>query len=116
MRVAQLRAAWWAIGAVRSLRAQLGRRPLDDVRVPPVPPVPAEAYGGVRRVLDVSGSTCLVSASIRQAWDAAHGHPRDLVIGVTPPSEGFRAHAWLEGDPESSRDGYRELLRRSPRG
>jgi Transglutaminase-like superfamily len=43
--------------------------------------------------------SCLVNAIVVQAWDSAHGRTRDLVVGVTGP-DGFRAHAWLEGDPE----------------
>ena len=44
------------------------------------------------------GESCLVRAIVRQAWEAAHGRRRDLIVGVTDPA-GFRAHAWLEGDP-----------------
>jgi len=53
-----------------------------------------------------------VRASVLQAWDAAHGHPRDLIIGVTAPAAGFRAHAWLDGEPAGEE--FEELLRRSP--
>jgi len=42
--------------------------------------------------------SCLVNAIVVQAWDSAHGRRRDLVVGVTGP-DGFRAHAWLDGDP-----------------
>ena len=35
---------------------------------------------------------------MRQRWLRAQGVLCDVVIGVTPPSDGFRAHAWLE-DP-----------------
>ena len=50
-------------------------------------------------------------ATIRQAWHAAHGSRRDLVIGVTPPARGFRAHAWLDGDPPSEWAEYHEVHR-----
>lgn len=33
-----------------------------------------------------------------QSWEASHGRGRDLIVGVTDPA-GFKAHAWLEGDP-----------------
>jgi hypothetical protein len=46
----------------------------------------------------------LVNAIVLQAWHAAHGRRRDLVIGTTGP-EGFRAHAWLEGGPEVEVEG-----------
>ncbi len=44
------------------------------------------------------GESCLVKAIVLQAWQAAHGRRRDLIVGVTDPA-GFEAHAWLEGDP-----------------
>jgi len=49
-------------------------------------------------VLRRRGESCLVKAIVLQAWEAAHGRRRDLIVGVTDPTE-FRAHAWLEGDP-----------------
>jgi len=47
--------------------------------------------------------SCLVNAIVVQAWDSAHGRRRDLVVGVTGP-DGFRAHAWLDGDPVPAPD------------
>jgi hypothetical protein len=47
--------------------------------------------------------SCLVNAIVVQAWDSAHGRRRDLVVGVTRP-DGFRAHAWLDGDPVPAPD------------
>lgn len=55
-------------------------------------------------------------SAVLQAWDAAHGHPRDLVIGVTAPGARFKAHAWLEGEPEAMSAGYAEVSRRPPPG
>ena len=55
--------------------------------------------GGLRRV----GESCLVNAIVLQAWETAHGRRRDLVVGVTGP-DGFRAHAWLDGDPLPAAD------------
>jgi hypothetical protein len=52
----------------------------------------------VRGALRRQRESCLVNAIVRQAWEAAHGQRRDLVIGTTAPDD-FRAHAWLEGDP-----------------
>jgi hypothetical protein len=60
----------------------------------------------------VTRANCLVRASVRQAWYAAHGDLRDVVIGVTAPSGGFAAHAWLDGDAPCHSDGFHELLRR----
>ena len=73
----------------------------------------------MRAALRRIGETCLVNSIVMQAWEAAHGKHRDLVIGTTGP-EDFEAHAWLEGDPvvpasesdaQSVRD-FSELLRR----
>jgi hypothetical protein len=110
--VASLRAAVWTAKALRLAKRQLGEG--DDYRaldLPAPPPVPATASRGVNAVLRRSRATCLVEASVRQRWLAAHGEPRDLVIGVKPPAEGFAAHAWLEGDPESNATGFTELTR-----
>jgi hypothetical protein len=52
---------------------------------------------GVRAALRRIGETCLVNSIVLQAWEAAHGKRRDLVIGTTGPN-GFHAHAWLDGD------------------
>ena len=73
--------------------------------------MPAAAGRGVSAVLRRSRATCLVRSSVRQRWLAAHGDRRDLVIGVKPPAEGFAAHAWLDGDPESTLEGFTELTR-----
>lgn len=107
-----MRAALWTVRAVRTAKRQLGDG--DDYRaldIPPPPSLPQSAARGVGAVLRRSRATCLVEASVRQRWLAAHGEPRDLVIGVKPPAEGFAAHAWLEGDPESSAAGFTELTR-----
>jgi len=65
----------------------------------------------VYAVLRRGDYTCLEQALVRQAWDAAHGRPRELVIGVTSPSGGFGAHAWLDGDPARTAGDFVELLR-----
>jgi hypothetical protein len=110
--VATLRAAAWTLRAVRAARRQLGDgdyyRVLD---LPDPPALPRSAHRGMQAVIRRSRATCLVKASVRQRWHLAHGDPRDVVIGVKPPAEGFAAHAWLEGDPESSTAGFRELTR-----
>jgi Transglutaminase-like superfamily len=62
------------------------------------PALPATARRGVEAVLRRSGATCLEAALVRQRWLRAHGVMRDVVIGVTAPRDGFRAHAWL-ADP-----------------
>lgn len=102
-------AAWWSWRAAGGVRKQLRGGRLDDVVVPP-PPAPAHAARrGVGGALRLRRATCLESALVRQAWLNARGIRRDVVIGVTPPSEGFGAHAWLEG--ESPAGGFGELTR-----
>jgi hypothetical protein len=108
-----LRAAWWGVRAIVAGRLALRRDPEGaGVALPAVPPLPARARRGLDAVLRRSRATCLVKASVRQAWLAAHGDARDLVIGVTAPAAGFRAHAWLAGDAEERSGEFTELARR----
>jgi hypothetical protein len=108
-----LRAAWWTLRAVRKAKRQLRNgRDYRDLAVPAPPRLVDSAERGVTAVLRRSRSSCLVQATVRQSWEVGRGRRRDLIIGVTPPSEGFRAHAWLEGDPESSSAGFSELARK----
>jgi hypothetical protein len=66
----------------------------------------------VRGVLRGARATCLERALLLQAWYLAQGEKRDLVIGVTAPSQGFAAHAWLDGDAPCHGDRFHELTRR----
>lgn len=112
LNVAGVRAAVWALRALgrtrRTLRADGFVRPA----LPRVPAVDARFRYGATGALRRSKATCLESATVLQAWDAAHDAERDLIIGVTSPSSGFRAHAWLDGDPPCHDEGFSELLRR----
>jgi hypothetical protein len=111
--IACLCAAWWTVRATASARRQLAADPTSAVRaLPPVPSVAGRGARGVAAALRVSRSTCLVQATVRQAWYAAHGEFRDVVIGVTAPAAGFAAHAWLDGDAPCHSEGFEELLRR----
>jgi Transglutaminase-like superfamily len=79
-------------------RRLLAAEGLEAALAPPAPPpLPADAERGVSAVLRRRGESCLVRSIVLQAWEAAHGRRRDLIVGVTDPA-GFRAHAWLEGD------------------
>ena len=111
---AVLRAAWWTLRAVRHAERALERRPLEAVMatLPRVPALPDRAGRGVDAVLRRRDDTCLERAVVLQAWEAAHGRPHDLVIGVTSPRDGFRAHAWLDHERVSPE--FAELMRRSP--
>ena len=59
-----------------------------------------QAYSGraARLTLACCRSTCLETALVRQAQAAGAGVAVDVVVGVTAPASGFRAHAWLDGD------------------
>jgi hypothetical protein len=76
--------------------------------------VSASAIGGVEHVLWLRSERCLVRASVRQAWLAAHGEAHDVVIGVAvdPPRE-LRAHAWLAHEQDEGA-GYEEIARVAP--
>ncbi|MBW3575176.1 MAG: lasso peptide biosynthesis B2 protein [Actinobacteria bacterium] len=110
------RAMWWARRAARQVRTDLDGGGLEQLVVPPPPPLPRGCRRWVAAVLRSRGDTCLVRSAVLQAWDAAHGRPRDLIIGVTAPRDGFKAHAWLEGDPAEASAGYTEVSRRVPPG
>jgi hypothetical protein len=110
--LASARAVWWARRTARQVRADLDAGGLDQLMVPPPPPLPGGCRRWVVAVLRSRGDTCLVRSAVLQAWDAAHGRPRDLVIGVTAPGEGFKAHAWLDGEPAEASAGYVEVSRR----
>ena len=108
-----LRAAWWALRTARRTRRLLASEGLEAAIGPPPPPeLPDGGIRGVRGLLRRRGESCLVKSIVVQSWDAAHGRRRDLIIGVTTPSE-FGAHAWLDGDAAmtASRP-YQEILRR----
>ena len=105
---------WWAVRAARQARRHLDLRGLETLVVLPPPAAPSGCRRWVVAVLRIGRKTCLVRAALLQTWDAAHGRPRDLVIGVTAPGPGFKAHAWLDGEPEAMSAGYSEISRRSP--
>lgn len=108
--VPALRAAAWTIRATRSAR-RTSRRGIRAARVPAPPALPAEAARGVTGVLRRRNDTCLVRALVLQAWHASQGSEREVIIGVTAPSQGFRAHAWLDGDPACHDEPFEELTR-----
>ena len=70
----------------------------------------------VASVLHRRRATCLERSLVLQAWDAAHGSPRDVVIGVTSPSPEFRAHAWLDGEETCGHGEFVERVRIHPEG
>ena len=106
-----LRAAIWALRALRATRRDLARRGLEGARVAPPPALPAHARRGVLAVIRRRPNTCLERALVLQRWEAAHGALSDVVIGVPGRSGDFVAHAWLEHMPDGQVAAYHELMR-----
>lgn len=106
-----LRAAWWAFRALRRTRRALAREAVTDVSVGEPPRLPKRASRGVRAVLRRQSPTCLERSLVLQAWEAAHGLERAVVIGVRGSGDALEAHAWLEGEPDGERLAYSELMR-----
>lgn len=109
--VATLRGAFWALRALRRTRRALKRGPVTEIRVRRPPALPPSAGRGVRALLRRSDGTCLERALVLQAWAAAQGEARDVVIGVDRTGDRFAAHAWLDGEADGERGPYRELMR-----
>lgn len=107
-----LRAALWARRALSQARRGLRQDGVGGVLVSSPPPLPESARRGVLAVLRRRPSTCLERSLVLQRWHAAHGMPREVVIGVSGTGQQFKAHAWLDGVPDShDGDLFRELLR-----
>jgi Transglutaminase-like superfamily len=112
--VATLRAAFWTLKELERFRRVVRREGIEARVVrPPRRPPPAGARG-VHGVLRRRNATCLERALLLQAWYAAQGIERDVVIGVTAPATGFTAHAWLDGEPAEQDGPFRELHRLAP--
>lgn len=109
-----LRVALWCGWSWHRVRRQLARTGLDRVRLAAPPPGTADDHGILLAVLRRVDATCLERSLVRQRWYAAQRVSRTLVIGVIAPSAGFRAHAWLDGDPEAPQPGMVEIMRRPP--
>lgn len=107
-----LRAALWTLRALGRARRQLRHSGLEDLKLPRLPNLPRSAERGLRAVLRRRSHTCLERAVILQRWHAAHGDPRDIVVGVAGTGDAFRAHAWLEHEAdEHELETFRELRR-----
>lgn len=57
------------------------------------------------------GATCLQRSVVLQRWYADQGVDRDVVIGVTAPGAGFKAHAWLSRPDAPAGGQYTEITR-----
>jgi Transglutaminase-like superfamily len=109
--LATLRALVWAGRSLVHVRRSLRHTALPDVTVAPPPSLPPDAVRGVRFVLGRRPNTCLQRALVLQAWHAAQGSPREVVIGVTSSRNTFSAHAWLDGALGEPGPDFEELLR-----
>ena len=110
-----LRAALWAYRALRQAHGRLADGQTRQIRLRPPPTLPAGAVRGVEAILRRRSHTCLEGALVRQSWLAAHGVMCDVVIGVTAPSAGFSAHAWLDrGEAHAGTRPHVEIARLAP--
>lgn len=114
--VPNLRGAWWAYRAVRRARRDLQRVGLNEFVLLPPPRLPATAERGVRAAIRRSSRTCLETALVLQGWRTAQGDAREIVIGVRPAASEFKAHAWLDGDPDPHAASFQELMRVPSKG
>jgi hypothetical protein len=105
------RGAWWALRAVRHVRSRHLRVGVDPIVVPHPPLLGPAARRGIELVLRGSSASCLERAVVVQRWRASQGQVCAIVIGVTAPGAGFRAHAWLEDEPAP---GFGEITRFTP--
>jgi hypothetical protein len=111
-RPATIRASAWALLALARLRRGLRLHGMAARAAAPPGWATSGTTRAVERVLRATHATCLERSLVLQAWFAAHGIARDVVIGVTAPSSGFAAHAWLEGEPTQGGE-WHELHRLS---
>lgn len=109
--VPTLRAALWTLRALRTVRAQLRRGTIEGVRVPAPPPLTGSDVRGVLAVLRRRPNSCLERSFVLQRWVATFDSAPDIVVGVSSPSDGFHAHAWLDGEPDNADGSFHELMR-----
>ena len=107
---ASVAAARWVLTATAETRRQLRDGRVDEVTLPAPPASCLPSWRAARVALRLSTRNCLVRSLVRQAWLAAAGNQRDVVIGVRRSPE-FGAHAWIDGDPIRPEDAFEELLR-----
>jgi len=114
LRPAVLAGAIWATIASVLVRRRLKNDGVGT-RVAPPRHLSPKAGPGVLGALARLKPTCLERALVLQAWMAARGNPRDVVIGVPP--DGLKsepAHAWVDGTDARSAGLYLELHRLPP--
>jgi hypothetical protein len=92
--------SWWTLRMWGRVRRRLTRDPRRGALPAAVAPLAPSAFSAwaARLVLACCRSTCLERALLRQARAGNAGIAIDVIVGVTAPAAGFRAHAWLDGD------------------
>jgi hypothetical protein len=109
-----VRAGLWTLRALGAYRRQHERRRVEDIAFPPSGRIGVSGSRAVGAILRRRTDQCLSSALVAQAWRADHGDYVDVVIGVTSPTRGFTAHAWLSDAPAASA-GHEPISRIAPR-
>jgi len=104
-----MRTLAWASASARRARRQLRSGNLASVTLPPAPLGGRGAPRGLRDGLALTRPSCLERSLVRRAWHLGQGRDIRIVIGVRQSSDGFGAHAWLQGDPPDPLD-FTELL------
>jgi hypothetical protein len=94
----------------------LQRKSLSSLTVLPPPALPRFAGRGVLAVLRRRSRSCLETALVLQSWRTSQGDDREIVIGVSNAASTFKAHAWLDGDPDPLAASFQELLRVPSKG
>jgi hypothetical protein len=93
---------WWTLREWCLVRRRLRRGPEPGAagggRSYRAAPRAPHSQRAERLVLACCRATCLETALVRQARAARAGIAADVIVGVTAPADGFRAHAWLDGD------------------
>jgi hypothetical protein len=94
--------SWWTLRTWWQVHRRLACEPPPHGALPAAgaPSLNRTAYSAraARLVLACCRSTCLETALVRQARAAGAAVAVDVIVGVTAPASGFRAHAWLDGD------------------
>ena len=112
-----VRAITWAAASRVRARRFVHVSGLQGLALKPAPPLGLEHARTVGRVLTATRATCLVRSAVLQRWLADNGRSVDLVVGVTPPSKGFKAHAWLDLEAERHNlQSFSVIARVSPDG
>ena len=115
--MSNVRILFWTLTSRVRARHVVHASGLTDLTLDPAPPLGLHNVGKVERVLAITRATCLVRSAVVQRWLADNGQNVDLIVGVTAPSRGFKAHAWLDREAERhNSETFTEIARiRAPR-